>query len=204
MRRTWLTALVLMAGCGGAEQSGASTASSTSELSRLRAELGAGPTQPVIALGDDLIIVPASVFGTSTDIVARFLFLAIREPSGQVRGRFRVSEAAEGSTFHYSGPLTCAGVYDFNGLTGNRAKVGGRIDATDDTSVGVGSFIWWQAIDNHGLHRPDQSTLAGFGDEAANEAFCQSSNPPRFGPFDVVRGNIVVGPGGNDDGGEDD
>jgi hypothetical protein len=36
--------------------------------------------------------------------------------------------------------------------------------------------------------------LAGFGDEAANEAFCQSSNPPRFGPFDVMRGNIVVSP----------
>jgi len=199
MRRTWLTALVLMVACGGAEQDGVSNSSSTSELSKLRAELGPGPESPVIALGDDMIVVPASVFGTSTDIVGRFLFLAIREPTGQVRGRYRVSEALEGSTFHYSGPLTCAGVYDFNGLTGNRAKVGGRVDATDDASVGVGSFIWWQAIDNQGLHRPDQSTLAGFGDEAANEAFCQSSTPPRFGPFDVVQGNIVVGPGGDDD-----
>jgi hypothetical protein len=197
MRRTWLTALVLMVACGG----GASTASSTSELSQLRAELGAGP---VIALGEDMIVVPASVFDTTTDVVGRFLFLAIREPGGQVSGRYRVSEALEGSTFHYSGTLTCAGVYDFNGLTGNRAKVGGRVDSTDDASVGVGSFIWWQAIDNEKLDRPDQSTLPGFGDEAANEAFCQSSTPPRFGPFDVVRGNIVVGPGGNDGGDEEE
>jgi hypothetical protein len=188
-----------MLGCGGGAQPAAPSASSSSELSTLRAQLGTGAGRPEVAAGDDTIVVPASVFGTTTDIVARFLFVAVRGVSGRVHGLYRVTEAADGSTFHYSGRLTCVGTYDFNGRTGNRAKVGGRIDATDDSSIAVGSFIWWQAIDNRGLHRPDQSTLAGFGDEAANEAFCASSNPPRFGPFDVVRGNILVGPGEDDD-----
>ena len=31
----------------------------------------------------------------------------------------------------------------------------------------------------------------GFGDEAANEAFCNSPNLPRFGPWDI-QGNIQV------------
>jgi hypothetical protein len=198
MRNAWLAALLCTMGCG-AEQGVAPVAAVTSELSQFRAELGAGSKRPVIAAGSDMVVVPASVFGTTTDIVARFLFIAVREQSGEVRGLYRISEALEGSTFHYSGHLTCIGFYDFNGLTGNRAKVGGRIDATDDSSVSVGSFIWWQAIDNRAIHRADQSTLAGFGDEMANDAFCESSTPPRFGPFDVVRGNIAVGPGEDDE-----
>ena len=197
MRHARLAILVSMVGCGG-EQGGASVAGTSSELSQLGAELGASASRPVIAAGEDTIVVPASVFGTSTDIVARFLFLAVQERSGEVHGLYRVSEATDGSTFHYAGRLSCSGIYDFNGLTGNRVKVGGRIDATDDSSVTVGSFIWWQAIDNRRLHRPDQSTLAGFGDETANKAFCQSATPPRFGPFDVVRGNIFVGGAGDD------
>jgi len=199
MRQAWMAGLLWMLGCGGGAQPAAPTASSSSELLALRAQLGAGAVRLEIAAGDDKIDVPPSVFGTTTDVVGRFLFVAVREPSGRVHGLYRVSEAADGATFHYSGQLTCVGIYDFNGGTGNRAKVGGRIDATDDTSVAVGSFIWWQAIDNRGLHRPDQSTFPGFGDEAANEAFCQASTPPRFGPFDVVDGHIVVGPAEDDD-----
>src|SRR6185436_3685990 len=122
MRNAWLAGLLWMMGCGG-EQAAAPEGSATSELSQFRAELGAGSKRPVIAAGDDMVVVPASVFGTTTDIVARFLFVAVREPGGQVRGLYRVSEAADGSTFHYAGHLTCAGFYDFNGLTGNRAKV---------------------------------------------------------------------------------
>jgi hypothetical protein len=198
MRKAWMAGLLGMLGCGGA-QPGAQPGSSSSELSALRAQLGAGTAGPEIAAGDDTIDVPPSVFGTTTDVVGQFLFVAVREPSGPVHGLYRVSESADGSTFHYSGRLTCVGIYDFNGGTGNRAKVGGRIDATDDSSVAVGSFIWWQAIDDRGLGRPDQSTFPGFGDEAANDAFCQASTPPRFGPFDVVRGHILVGPAGDGD-----
>jgi len=193
MHRAWMAGLLWMLGCGGGGQGTPPMASGTSELSALKAEVGDDARHGLIAAGEDTIVVPASVFGTTTDIVGRFLFVAVREGQGLVHGLYRVIEASDGSTFRYSGRLTCAGIYDFNGLTGNRAKVGGRIDATDDSTVAVGSFIWWQAIDNRGLHQADQSTLAGFGDEAANEAFCASANPPRFGPFDVVRGNILVG-----------
>jgi hypothetical protein len=41
--------------------------------------------------------------------------------------------------------------------------------------------------------RPGSSGLSGFGDEAANEAFCASEAPlnPRFGPHPII-GNIDV------------
>ena len=199
MRTVWMAGLLWTLGCGGGAQPAESPASSSTDLAALRAQLGTAAAQlPEIAAGDDTIDVPPSVFGTTTDVVGQFLFVAVRDPSGRIHGLYRVSEAADGSTFHYSGRLTCIGIYDFNGRTGNRAKVGGSIDATDDPSIAVGSFIWWQAIDNRGLDRPDQSTFPGFGDAAANEAFCEASTPPRFGPFDVVQGHIFVGPGDDD------
>src|ERR1700750_3468772 len=199
MRRAWMAGLLWMLGCGGGGPGAAPAATGTSELSALKAEVGDDARHGLIAAGEDTIVVPASVFGTTTDIIGRFLFVAVRDGQGRVHGLYRVFEASDAPTLRYSGALPCAGLYDFNGLTGNRAKVGGRIDATDDSSVAVGSFIWWQAIDNRGLHQPDQSTLPGFGDEVANEAFCGSSTPPRFGPFDVLQGNIVVSPSGDDD-----
>jgi hypothetical protein len=44
------------------------------------------------------------------------------------------------------------------------------------------------------LRYPDTSTLSGFGDEAANEAFCASETVPnsKFGPHRVGTGNILV------------
>ena len=55
------------------------------------------------------------------------------------------------------------------------------------------SFAWFQAFDNgEGVGAsPDQSSLVGFGDEEANEAFCNSPRLPRFGPWDV-QGNVQV------------
>ena len=196
--RVLLASLLGILGCGGGTAATDAAARTDPAVSAMLSELRASERSELIAAGHDQIVVPAAVFGTSTDIVAWFSFVAIRD-DGVVRGLYRVSESADGATSRFAGHLTCAEVYDFNGLQANRAKVGGRIDATDDPGIAVGSFIWWQAIDNHGLRRPDQSTLPGFGDEAANSAFCASSNPPRFGPFDVVRGNILVGPGEADD-----
>jgi hypothetical protein len=181
-----------LAGCGG-PASAPETMSDAQMVQATTAELQAEDTRWVIVAGLDEIRVPPDVFGTTTPVVGRFAFAVAKDGAGHVRGRYRFSESVDGVTTHYSGPLTCLGIYDFNGLTGNRAKVGGRIDASDDPTLPAGGFIWWQAIDNRPLHRPDQSTLAGFGNEAANEAFCASSNPPRFGPFDVVLGNITVG-----------
>jgi hypothetical protein len=64
---------------------------------------------------------------------------------------------------------------------------------SNDPTVVVGSFGWFQVFDNgHGeTDPPDRSSLVGFGDEAANEAFCNSPNLPRFGPWDV-QGNVSV------------
>jgi hypothetical protein len=52
---------------------------------------------------------------------------------------------------------------------------------------------WFQVFDTgEGADAPpDRSSLLGFGSEAANEAFCNSPNLPRFGPWDV-QGNVQV------------
>ena len=81
-------------------------------------------------------------------------------------------------------------VYD-----GNRAKIGGVIRNSNDPTLPPGAFVWFQIFDSgEGAGAsPDQSSLIGFGSEAANEAFCNSPNLPRFGPWDV-QGNVQVQP----------
>jgi len=146
------------------------------------------------ARGDYATTVAPDVFGTVQPIQARFRFDAHKESGGAVSGWYAVEEYVDGTTYHYRGTFTCFGVYDFNGLTGNRAKVGGILTSSDDPTSPVGSYLWWQAIDNHGSspHLADQTTLAGGGDDAANEAFCASSAVPKFGPFGA-RGELTVG-----------
>ena len=64
-------------------------------------------------------------------------------------------------------------------------------------TIAPGTFIWFQSIDNgEGAGAPpDLSTISGFGDEAANEAFCNAATVPNpnFGPH-PVSGNIEVRP----------
>ena len=193
MRRyTWLIPLFAALGCGGAGPGATTSTTDDAQMVReMSAQLQRARVQ-IVALGLDEISVPPDVFGTQTDVVGRYAFVVAKDSVGNVHGAYRFSESADGTTTHYSGALTCVEVYDFNGLTGNRAKIGGRVDTSDDPSIPVGTFIWWQAIDNSRLRRADQSTLTGFGDEAANIAFCTSPNPPRFGPFDVIAGGISV------------
>jgi len=136
--------------------------------------------------------VPPEVFGVLVD--NRLFFAAVKATSGDVSGLFSYSQSVEGESFNFAGRITCMHLYDFDGGTLNRAKLGGVVDWTDDETIPVGTFIWWQTIDNRlspgNLH--DKSTLSGFGDEAANEAFCNSPDPPRFGPWDVDKGDIRV------------
>jgi len=195
MRRlVWLIPLFSALGCGDTGSTGATSGIDDARMIReASAQLQLDKFR-ILALGLDEISVPPSVFGTQTDVVGKYAFIVAKDTQGNVRGTYRFSESVDGITTHYAGALTCVEVYDFNGLTGNRAKIGGRVDSSDDPSIPVGTFIWWQAIDNSRLERADQSTLTGFGDEAANNAFCESSNPPRFGPFDVIRGAITVLP----------
>ena len=195
MRRlAWLIPLFSALGCGDTGSVATSSATDDATMVRKASAQLRQERLHILALGLDEISVPPSVFGTQTDVIGKYAFVVAKDSRGNMRGVYRFSESVDGVTTHYAGPLTCAEVYDFNGLTGNRAKIGGRVDSSDDPSIPVGTFIWWQAIDNSGLGRADQSTLTGFGDEAANEAFCASANPPRFGPFDVIRGAITVLP----------
>lgn len=146
------------------------------------------------------------IFGGSID--NRVDFEAHRNPHGKVTGRFKYVQTFDGSPSEFSGSVTCVAIYDtpvlqnFPGIpamTHNRAKWGGVIERSTDPTIPVGTYIWFQSIDNHAhgsSHSayPDLSTLSGFGDNAANEAFCASPKVPNpnFGPHAVQRGHIDV------------
>jgi len=120
------------------------------------------------------------VFGI--EIENAMWFNARRLADGSVTGRFFYIQRAEGETFAFGVDVTC-----FGAPATNRAKIGGLVTYSNDPTIPVGRFGWFQVLDNgHGqVGTPDRSSLVGFGDEAANEAFCASPNLPRFGPWDV-------------------
>jgi hypothetical protein len=115
-------------------------------------------------------------------------FNARKYEDGSVSGRFEYHQVVEGEAFVFNVDVTCFNVYD-----GNRAKIGGVIEVSNDPTLPAGVFAWFQVFDNGegAAAAPDRSSLIGFGDEAANEAFCSSPNLPRFGPWDV-QGNVQV------------
>jgi hypothetical protein len=114
-------------------------------------------------------------------------FNARKYADGSADGRFEYHQVVEGQAFTFNVDVTCMNVF------GNRAKIGGRIAVSNDPTLPPGGFAWFQVFDNgEGADAPpEQSSLIGFGSEAANEAFCNSENLPRFGPWDV-RGNAQV------------
>jgi len=115
-------------------------------------------------------------------------FNARKYADGSASGHFEYHQIVEGTSFNFNLDVTCMNLYD-----GNRAKIGGVVIQSNDPTVPAGSFAWFQVFDNgEGTSAPpDQSSLIGFGDETANEAFCNSPNLPRFGPWDV-QGNVQV------------
>src|SRR5918994_757840 len=117
-------------------------------------------------------------------------FTARKYADGSVDGHFTYHQIVEGQSFNFGVDVTCLVIYD-----GNRAKIGGEIETSNDPTLPPGSFAWVQVFDNgEGANAPpDRSSLIGFGDEAANEAFCNSPNLPRFGPWDV-HGTAQVNP----------
>jgi hypothetical protein len=117
-------------------------------------------------------------------------FNARKYADGTVSGRFEYHQIVEGTSFNFNVDVTCLNAYG-----GNRAKIGGVVEQSSDPTVPVGTFAWFQVFDNgEGQDaQPDQSSLVGFGDEAANEAFCNSPNLPRFGPWDVQGNAQVIG-----------
>jgi hypothetical protein len=117
-------------------------------------------------------------------------FNATKYADGRVSGHFTYHQVVEGESFNFGVDVTCLVIYD-----GNRAKLGGVIKTSNDPTLPPGGFAWFQVFDNgEGAGAPpDRSSLIGFGDEAANEAFCSSPALPRFGPWDV-QGNAQVRP----------
>jgi hypothetical protein len=115
-------------------------------------------------------------------------FNARKYPDGSVTGRFEYHQVVEGEAFKFNVNVTCLNVYD-----GNRAKIGGVIEVSNDPTLPAGTYAWFQVFDNgEGINAPpDRSSLIGFGNEAANEAFCNSPALPRFGPWDV-QGEVQV------------
>ena len=176
-----------------------------------------GPLEPASrvvqsASGGYHFLVPADfnggIFGGEVD--NRFTFTAKRHADGSVSGHFTYwqYDASVDETYQLSGTVTCFQIYDtpvlvrtpeIPAMTQNRAKWGGMIEkSTSEEFFPVGSFAWAQSIDNGEGKKGyrDASTLVGVGDEAANEAFCNSDAVPNpnFGPHRIDGGNIQVRP----------
>jgi hypothetical protein len=159
------------------------------------------------ASGGYHFLIPADfnggIFGGAID--NRVTFTARRDAEGNVSGRWTYEQTdPAGTAYIFQGSVTCFRVHDtpvlqnfpdVPAMTGNRAKWGGPIERTNDPTVPVGTFAWFNSIDNgEGAHSPpDLSSIFGLGDEAANEAFCnnEAAPNPRFGPH-PVEGNIQV------------
>ena len=112
----------------------------------------------------------------------RLSFRVGEHADGSITGRFGYAQSVEGETFRFKVASTCMRIYD-----GHRAKIGGVVTHSNDPTVPPGMFGWFQVFDNgeKGEGPPDRSSLVGFGDEAANKAFCNSPALPRFGLWDV-------------------
>jgi hypothetical protein len=136
----------------------------------------------------------------------RLTFSAERHEDGSLSGRFNYEQGFEGDRFIFRGSVTCFVIHDTPVLqdwpdipatSANRAKWGGLIEYSNDPTLPAGGYIWFNSIDNgEGAGAPpDLSSISGFGNEAANEAFCASVAPPNptFGPHPVT-GNILVRP----------
>lgn len=128
--------------------------------------------------------------GGPIDIDQVLSFNAQRSTNGDVKGRLVYHQTAFGETFSFQADVSCIGVYD-----GNRGKFGGPVTNSNDATIPVGTYIWFHVIDGgQGAGAsPDFSTGAGFGDEAANQAFCDSPALPNPAFLaEVTSGNIEV------------
>lgn len=128
--------------------------------------------------------------GEEDPIHQRLTFTAQKRSDGGVKGEILYVQEVFGESFRFRGDVSCINVYD-----GNRVKFGGPVTQSDDETVPVGIFMWFHSIDNgQGADAaPDQTTGFGLGDDAANEAFCNSDAlpNPRF-LSDVTAGNLTV------------
>lgn len=142
---------------------------------------------PIVASASGGVSMTLEVFGF---IIPQVLgFQATKFADGEVRGHINYHQIFEGERFRFNATVTCMNVYD-----GNRVKFGGEILLSNDPTVPPGTFIWFHSIDNgEGAGAsPDLSTGSAFGDEAENEAFCNSPALPNPLFLAEVDGNIRV------------
>jgi hypothetical protein len=176
-------------------------------------ELATGPDESALVAASRVVESASGGYHFTTDpkffgfpVDNRLTFNAKRHADGSVSGHYTYEQGALGERFIFKGTVTCFEIYDtpvlqdwpdIPAMTANRAKWGGVIEHSNDPTLPPGGFIWFQSIDNGEGSKapPDLSTISGFGDEAANEAFCASPNVPnpRFGPH-PIQGNIQVRP----------
>ncbi len=138
--------------------------------------------------GDVEWTIPPDLFGA--EVGNDLAFKAHKHADGSASGWIHYVQTFQGETFAFEIDVTCLEFYD-----GNRAKLGGVITRSNDPTLPAGQYGWFQAFDlgKGSKDAADRSSLLGFGIEAANEAFCNSPNLPRFGPWDV-QGDIKVRP----------
>ena len=128
-----------------------------------------------------------NMFGLELIDVRVYSFNANQHADGRVTGQYEHRSFDDGQPFFVRGPLTCLNVI------GNRAWVGGLIEASSEPSL-VGWDMWFQVQDNgEGKGSlPDWTTLVGASPEAgAAKAYCDEAPEVRF-PFDIEHGNITV------------
>lgn len=128
--------------------------------------------------------------GVADPLEQQLNFTAQKRTDGTVNGHIVYVQTLFGETFRFAGTVSCINVYD-----GNRVKFGGPVTHSNDPTVPVGIYMWFHSLD-HGEGAgapPDQTTGFGLGDNAANEAFCNSAAlpNPRF-LTDVSDGNLQV------------
>ena len=131
--------------------------------------------------------IPPEVFGVEVGNQP-LAFNARKYADETVEGQFEYHQVVEGTSFNFHVDVTCMNVYD-----GNRAKIGGVIRNSNDATLPPGAFAWFQVLTTGRAPAPRRISRASsvFGSEAANEAFCNSPNLPRFGPW-AVEGNVQV------------
>jgi hypothetical protein len=131
--------------------------------------------------------VPRRVFGVPVENL--LAFTATEFADGAVQGQIYYTQAVEGERFRFRARVIRIALCD----GGRRARCGGVVEESNDPTLPPGTtFMWFEAITN-GRGRwapPDQSTIPGFGDAAAHEAFCADDAPP--GQVFDLRGAIHV------------
>ncbi len=203
VKRSILAAGAAVVLCGGTMMLRADMVSEPAEQTpEVSGETSSAGGHAANATGGYHFTIPGGIF-TVGPILNRVTFNAKRDSDGTVNGWFMYEQEADGEATRLGGPVTCFKVYDTPVLPGfpdipaqlqNRAKWGGRIENTNDPSL-LGVFAWFNSIDNgEGANGwSDISSLVAVGSETANEAFCNSPNPPnpRF-TFPIGGGNVQV------------